>query len=128
VLAAEEPLSPELSRHTAACTECTAGLAAGRRFEGNLEAAIDELITDALPPETLAAARMGAPTGRRWQLPRLVLSGVSAAALLLFAAVGVTATGAGVLDALTGVANRSRSQIDQRTQFLHNARQTRDCP
>lgn len=99
-MAAEEQLSRELSEHAASCTECTSVLAAGRRFEGHLEAAIDQLITDALPLETLAAARMGAPAGRRSQLPRLVVSGVSAAVLLLFAAVGVAATGAGVLDAL----------------------------
>ncbi len=99
-LAAEEPISRELSGHAASCADCTAVLAAGRRFEGHLQAAMDQLITDALPPETLAAARMGAPAGRRSQLPRLVLSGLSAAALLLFAAVGVAATGVGVLGAL----------------------------
>lgn len=100
LLAAEERIGPELSRHAAGCAGCTAILAAARRFEGSLEAAIDELITDALPPETLAAARMGAPRGRKSQFPRLVFSGASAGVLLLFAAVGVAATGAGMMDRL----------------------------
>ena len=100
-LAAEEPLDRELSRHVGNCADCTAIAAQYRRFQQGLAVAVDELITDALPPETLWAARLTQVASSKSALPRLVLSGLSAAAVVLFAAVGVAATGAGIVGALT---------------------------
>lgn len=100
-LVAEEPLDPDLSRHARDCADCTAVIAQARRFERGLHAAVDELITDAMPPDTLHAARLGMPSTRTSAFPRVVLSGLSAAVVVLFAIVGVAATGAGVVGALT---------------------------
>ena len=100
-LVAEEPLDPDLSRHARDCADCTAVIAQARRFESRLPAAVDELITDAMPPDTLHAARLGMPSTRTSALPRVVLSGLTAAVVVLFAIVGVAATGAGVVSALT---------------------------
>lgn len=98
VLAAEEHLEPYLASHAAGCRECTREIAAMRRFEQRLSTAMEEMVTNALPPETLRAAREGLSLGRMSLLPRLIASGVGAAAVLLFASIGVAATGVGMVE------------------------------
>lgn len=95
LLAAEEALSRELVGHVADCTICGALSARERQ----LDAAIDDLVTDALPPETLIAARQPLQVMRVSPALRLIGSGVAAVAIALFAVVGVAASGL----VLTGV-------------------------
>jgi hypothetical protein len=99
VLAAEDPLGPDLSDHARGCADCTAAIAQVRGFERRLQVVVDEMVTDALPPDTLSAARMGAVPTRTAVLPRFVVSGLVAAAVV-FAVVGVAATGSGIVEAL----------------------------
>ncbi len=100
-LDAEEPFGPDLSAHVGTCAECNSTLSCYRRIERDLTAAVGRMITDAMPADTVHAARLGVFGDRVSVLPKLIFSGVSAATLLLFAAIGIAATSAGVVGALT---------------------------
>jgi len=99
-LAAEEPIAPGLAAHVAACADCSNVRAAARRFDARLDAAVADLVTDALPSTTAMAARMAPHATRRRPTPGTLLSTVMAGALVIFAVVGVVATGASISDAM----------------------------
>lgn len=99
-LAAEEPLAPGLAAHVAACAECANAKAAARRYDARLSAAMTDLVTDALPPITVMAARMAPRATRRRLTPGTVVSTVIAGAFVVFAAVGVVTTGVSISDAM----------------------------
>ena len=99
-LAAEEPLTPGLAAHVAACATCSNTSAAARRFDARLDAAVAGLVTDALPPTTAVAARMAPHATRRRSTPGTLASTLLAGAFVVFAAVGVVATGVSISDAI----------------------------
>ena len=99
-LAAEEPLAPDLAAHVAACADCTKASAAARRFDARLDAAVADLVTDALPPTTVVAARMAPHALRRRSTFGTLASTLLAGAFVVFAVVGVVATGASISDAV----------------------------
>lgn len=99
-VAAEEPLTPGLVAHVAACADCSAMSGVARRFDARLDAAVADLVTDALPPTTATAARMAPHATRRRMTPGTLASTVVAGAFVIFAAVGVVATGASISDAM----------------------------
>jgi len=109
-LAAEEPLAPGLAAHVAACADCSNMSAAARRFDARLDAAVADLVTDALPPTTAIAARMAPTATRRRLTPGTLMSTILAGAFAIFAVVGVVATGTSISDAM-----RSGSASDPET-------------
>ena len=104
-VAANEPLAAELAAHVAACSECQVELAAARRIDHQLQAAIDARIQDALPPATLVAASDALRLPAARPTLRRLASGVAAVAITLFAVVGVAATGASLSGVITGNGN-----------------------
>ena len=99
-LAAQVPLTSGLAEHVAACAVCAKISAAARRFDARLDAAVADLVTDALPPTTAMAARMAPNATRRRPTPGTLASTLLAGAFVIFAAVGVAATGASLSDAM----------------------------
>jgi hypothetical protein len=99
-LAAEEPPSHELARHVSTCAVCTRIAAAANRFEALLDAAMGDLVTDALPPSTAAVARSAPPATRRRPAPGIMASAIVTVALGAFAAVGVVTTGTTISEAI----------------------------
>lgn len=99
-LAAQEPVAPALAAHVAACSECSRVSAAIRRFDARLDAALADLVTDALPPTTALAARLAPHATRRSPTLGTLASTVLAGAFVIFAVVGVVATGASISDAV----------------------------
>lgn len=74
--------------------------AAARRFDARLDAAVAELVTDALPPTTAMAARMAPHTTRQRSMRGTLASTLVTGAFVIFAVVGVVATGASISDAM----------------------------
>lgn len=101
-LAAEEPMAPDLAAHVTGCAECSRVSAGLRRFGARLDAAVADLVTDALPPTTAVAARMAPHTTRRRPTPGSLAGTLLAGAIVIFAAVGVVATGASLTEAMRG--------------------------
>lgn len=101
--AAETPLDPPLEAHVATCEACARIRAQARRFEDRLDAAVAEMVTDALPAATLPAARAGRVPASGGGLPRVLLGIVATAALASFAVIGVISVGASISDAMRGV-------------------------
>lgn len=101
-LAADEPLAPELAAHLPGCATCSRASAAVRRFDAQMDAALAGLVTDALPPSTVIAARMAPPATRRRPTSFTVASTLVAGAFVVFAAVGIVAT-------LSSISNAMRS-------------------
>jgi len=99
-LADQEPMAPGLTAHVAACADCSNMSAAARRFDARLDAAVADLVTDALPPTTAIAARMAPRGARRRVTPGSLMSAVVAGAFVVFAVVGVVTTGASISDAM----------------------------
>lgn len=100
-LAAEAPLDASLNAHVATCPECARIAAGARRFESRLDLAMAELVTDALPPSIVMAARTAPPAAGR-RRARILASTILAAAVLGFAVIGAVATGTSVSDAILG--------------------------
>ena len=99
-LATGEPLADALEAHVAACARCTRTSAAANRFDARLDAAMAELVTDALPPSTLAVARTAPPAPGRRPSPGMLAGAIVAAAVMAFAVVGVVTTGATLSNAI----------------------------
>ena len=109
-LAAEEALTSDLAAHVAGCAECSRVSAAARRFEAQLDAAVADLVTDALPPSTTIAARMAPHATRRRPTSGTLASTLLAGAFVAFAVVGVVATAASISDAMGTAAEREATE------------------
>jgi hypothetical protein len=116
--AAEEELSPSLAAHVAACTECATAWAAARRFESGLDAALGELVTDALPPTTVVASRSAprASGGPRWT--GVALGALATTALAAFAAIGVLNVVGSAFDTVGGRLGGGPAPADQATDTV----------
>lgn len=101
-VAAEEELSPTLAAHVAACHECAAVWVGARRFESGLDAAVNELVTDALPPTTVAAARSAPRASSRPPWAGMALGVIATVGLAAFAAVGVLTVAGSLSDTVSG--------------------------
>jgi hypothetical protein len=99
-VSAEEELSPTLAAHVATCSECAAAWAAARRFESGLDAAVSELVTDALPPTTVAASRSTPRASGRPPWAGMAFGALVTAALAAFAAIGVLTVAGSLSDSV----------------------------
>lgn len=111
-LAAQEPMAPALAAHVPACAECSRVTSAVRRFDARLDAAVADLVTDALPPSTTIAARMAPHATRRRPTSGTLASTLLAGAFVAFAVVGVVATAASISDAMGSAAEREATEPD----------------
>lgn len=111
-LAAQEPMAPALAAHVAACAECSRVTSAVRRFDARLDAAVADLVTDALPPSTAIAARTAPHATRRRPTSGTLASTLLAGAFVAFAVVGVVATAASISDAMGSAAEREATEPD----------------
>jgi len=93
-LATRETLADGLAAHVAGCARCTRITAGANRFDARLDAAMAELVTDALPPSTLAVARTAPPSPGRRPSIGMLAGTLVATAVVVFAVVGVVTTGA----------------------------------
>ena len=119
-VAAEEALSAELAAHASGCSECQVELAAARRLDNELQAAIDARVEDALPPDTLTAAAepLRLPAAR--QPVRRLGFGMAVVAIAAFAVVGVAATGTSLSEALTGRGNVDPDSVHRAFTACYN--------
>jgi hypothetical protein len=111
-LAADGILAGGLAAHVATCSEC-AGIHVARRFQARLDAAMAELITDALPSSTAIVARTAPAVARRRSSPSTLLSAIASGALVAFALVGIFVTGASLRDTLDGRSGAGPMVSDQ---------------